>query len=74
MKPFIVTLVTTNSGWVVRQFLKYASMGSASLAVWLADKGVSEDHTKAIAAGLVAVGAATIEQALSFVARKYAVK
>ncbi len=74
MKPLIISLVSTNGGWITRQLLKYASYGSGSLAVWLADKGVGEDHTKAITAGVVAVAAAAIEQGLSFVARKYAVK
>lgn len=74
MKTLIVSIVTTNTGWLTRQALKYVSLGSASLAGWLQAQGMTETHTSAIAAGVVAAAAGGLELLLSFVARKYAVK
>ena len=74
MKSTILTLVSTNAGWLTRFALKYVAIGSASLSAWLAAQGVGANHTAAIAAGVTAVAAALIEQGLSFIARKYAVK
>ncbi len=74
MKSILVKLVSTNSGWLVRFVLKYVTIGSASLAAWLAAQGVAENHTSAIAAGVVSGATALIEQGLSWVARKYTVE
>lgn len=74
MKTTLITLVSTNKGWITRLALKHIAIGSASFSAWLAGQGVSTDHTAAIAAGLTAAAAAIIEQGLSFIARKYAVK
>lgn len=74
MKNAIVSLVSTNAGWLTRPALKYVAIGGASLSTWLVAQGVSTDHTAAIAAGLTAGAAALLEQGLSFIARKYAVK
>jgi hypothetical protein len=74
MKSTLVTLVTTNAGWITRLALKYVAIGGASLSAWLAAQGVAESHTAAIASGVTAGAAALIEQGLSFIARKYAVK
>jgi hypothetical protein len=74
MKTTLLTLVSTNAGWITRLALKYVAIGSASLSAWLAAQGVAEGHTAAIAAGVTAGAAALIEQGLSFIARKYAVK
>lgn len=74
MKNTILTLVSTNKGWITRLALKYVAIGGASLSAWLTAQGVSTDNTAAIAAGLTAAAAALLEQALSFIARKYAVK
>jgi len=74
MKTTLLALVSTNTGWITRLALKYVAIGGASLSAWLAGQGVSADHTAAIAAGLTAAAAALLEQGLSFIARKYAVK
>lgn len=74
MKSIIVSLVTTNAGWITRLALKYVAIVGSSTATWLAAQGVAEDHTKAIVAGLTAVAAAALEHGLSFIARKYVVK
>lgn len=74
MKALIISIVTTNTGWITRQGLKYVSLASASLAGWLQAQGIGEAHTSAIAAGVVAAAAAGLELLLSFIARKYAVK
>jgi hypothetical protein len=74
MKPTLITLVSTNAGWLTRLALKYVAIGGTSIATWLVAQGVSSDHTAAIVAGVTAGAAALIEQGLSFIARKYAVK
>jgi hypothetical protein len=70
----VLTLVSTNAGWITRLGLKYVSIGAASLSAWLTAQGIAENHTAAIAAGVTAGAAALIEQGLSWVARKHAVK
>lgn len=74
MKSLIISLVTTNGGWITRQALKYVSLGAGSASAWLASQGVGEAHTQAITAGIIAGVSALLEQGLSFIARKYAVK
>ena len=74
MKNIILSIVTTNSGWITRFALKYAAIGLASLTTFLATNNVSSDHTTAIVAGVGAIAAAALEQGLSWIARKYTVK
>lgn len=73
MKDLVLSLVTTNSGWLTRFALKYVAIGLASLTTFLTTHNVSGDHTSAIVAGVGAVAAAALEQGLSWVARKYKV-
>jgi hypothetical protein len=74
MKDLIIKLVTTNSGWLLRQALKGITVGAGALSGYLASKGVDAEITTAITAGLVSGASWMLETALSFVARKYAVK
>lgn len=74
MKDLIIKLVTTNSGWLLRGALKLVTTGSAAFAAYLTAKGVDAQLTTAITAGLVSGASWVLETALSFVARKYAVK
>lgn len=74
MKNLVLTIVTTNGGWLTRLALKYTTIGLASVSSFLLANNVSGDHTNAIVAGLGAAAAAGIEQVLSFIARKYVVK
>jgi hypothetical protein len=74
MKELIIKLVTTNSGWLLRQALKGITAGAGALAAYLTAKGVEAELTTAITAGLVSGASWLLETSLSFVARKYAVK
>ena len=74
MKELAIKLVTTNSGWLLRQALKGATAGAGALAAYLTAKGVDTELTTAITAGVVSGASWLLETSLSFVARKYAVK
>lgn len=73
MKDLILSLVTTNGGWLTRLALKYIGIGLASLSAYLTAHNVSGSHTAAITAGLGAAAAAILEQGLSWIARRYTV-
>lgn len=74
MKELIIKLVTTNSGWLLRQALKGVTAGAGAFAAYLTAKGIEAELTTAITAGVVSGASWMLETGLSFVARKYAVK
>lgn len=65
----VLTVLTTSKGWIIRQAIKAVAGVSAPLTVFLADHGAG-NYTAAIIAGVTAVAAASVEIALSFLARK----
>jgi hypothetical protein len=69
MKNTVLTVLTTSKGWIIRQAIKAVAGVSAPLTVFLAEHGAG-DYTSAIIAGVIAAAAASIEIALSFLARK----
>lgn len=74
MTKTLLTLVATNSGWLIRQALKGITAGAAALSAYLTAKGVEAELTTAITAGIVAGASWLLETGLSFLSRKYAVK
>lgn len=74
MKDLAIKLATTNAGWITRQLLKAVTYASGALTAYLASKGVDADLTTTVSAGLVSGASWVIETALSYVARKYAIK
>ena len=39
MKSVLLSLISTNKGWIVRQVLKYVAVGSTAATTWLVAKG-----------------------------------
>lgn len=72
MKDLILTVVSTNKGWVVRQVLKWVAVGSASLTTYLVSKGYDPTGIESLIAGLAAVAAGGTELVLSKIASKIA--
>lgn len=73
MKTLLLNLVSTNSGWLARQAIKWSAVLAAAITAWLIGKGFDTAHASVIAAGVTSAALGLIEFALSFVARKYAV-
>lgn len=73
MKDIILNLVSTNSGWLARQIIKWAAAASLAVAVWLQAKGFSADVSMTVAAFVTTLFFGLVEMGLSFVARKYKV-
>ena len=74
MKDIITTIVSTNKGWVVRQALKYATIGGAALSAWLISKGAEASSAELIASGLITTVSGGLELVLSKLASKIAAK
>ena len=74
MKEFITSIVSTNSGWLVRQALKYAAMGGAALSAWLISKGAEASSAELIASGAVTLISGGLELIFSKLASKIAAK
>jgi hypothetical protein len=74
MKEFITSIVSTNSGWLVRQALKYAAMGGAALSAWLVSKGAEASSAELIASGAVTLISGGLELIFSKLASKIAAK
>jgi hypothetical protein len=68
----LLSLISTNKGWIVRQALKYVAVGSTALTTWLVAKGYSPDSAMALAAGLTAGISGGLELLLSKLASKIA--
>lgn len=74
MKPLIEMLVTTNSGWLARQLLKWTAVLTALIATHLSAKGMSADESTIIATMVASVVFGIVEFLLSFIARRYKVE
>ncbi len=74
MKDIITSIVSTNKGWLVRQALKYATIGGAALSTWLISKGAEESSAELIASGLITAASGGLELVLSKLASKIAAK
>jgi hypothetical protein len=74
MKEFITSIVSTNSGWLVRQALKYTAMGGAALSAWLVSKGAEASSAELIASGAVTLISGGLELIFSKLASKIAAK
>lgn len=71
---FIHTLIATQKGWLIRQAVKWTTIGAASAATWLAAKGVNIDNPEALTAGAVALTTGVVEMLLSKAASRIAAK
>lgn len=74
MNDFITNMVSTNSGWVQRQILKYTAMGAAIATTWLVSHGLDAVNATTLATGLAAGVAGVAELLLSKAASKIAAK
>ena len=72
MKSVLLSLISTNKGWIVRQVLKYVAVGSTAATTWLVAKGYDADSAVALAAGLTAGLTGGLELLLSKLASKIA--
>jgi hypothetical protein len=74
MKEIITTIVSTNKGWIIRQILKYATLGGAALSTWLISKGADASNAEILIAGLTTAITGGLEIAFSKIASKIAAK
>ena len=74
MKPILIKLVATNTGWITRQALKYSTLAAAALGGYLAKQGVDTDLTLIITTAVVGAITFITEQALSYIAKNHAVR
>lgn len=70
----IITLISTQRGWLVRQALKGATWAGVAATTWLTSNGLQLDNPEAITAALATVATALTELALSKAASKIAAK
>ena len=73
MNPLLESLVTTNSGWLARQMIKWTAVLTAIIATHLAAKGLPADESTLIATTVSSVVFGIVEFVLSFIARRYKV-
>lgn len=73
MKSILLSLISTNGGWLARQGLKFIATSSTAVTTYLLTLGVPENHALALVAGLVALVSAAFEFGLSKLASKIAV-
>ncbi len=74
MKEFVLSLVSTQKGWIVRQVLKYITVGGSALSAWLVSQGAEASSIELIVTGATTLATGAIEFALSKVASKIAAK
>lgn len=72
MKSIIFSLISTNRGWIIRQALKYTTVGAAAATTWLVAQGYGAEHAATIVAGVTAGIAGGLELVLSKLASKIA--
>lgn len=68
----VLTIISTNKGWIIRQALKYATIGGASLTTYLVSKGADASSVEAIVTGLITVATGGLELVFSKLASKIA--
>ena len=74
MKAILQSLVSTQSGWLIRQALNFATLGGASLTTWLTAHGATAEHSTAIVTGSITLLTGLLEFGLSKVASSIAAK
>lgn len=74
MKELIASLVSTQKGWIIRQILKYITVGGSALSAWLVSQGAEASNVELIVTGATTFATGAIEFALSKVASKIAAK
>lgn len=76
IKPMdlIITLISTQKGWLIRQALKGAAALGTMATTWLVAHGVAIDNPQAITAALMTLASGLTEIALSKAASKIAAK
>lgn len=74
MNDIITSIISTNKGWIVRQLLKYVTIGGAALSTWLVTKGADASDAELIASGLVTLTTGGLEFMFSKLASKIAAK
>lgn len=72
MNKLVLSIVSTNAGWLARQVVKYSAVLAAGITAFLVGKGLDSSHADVIAAGAASIALGCIESGLSWVARKYA--
>lgn len=70
----ITTLISTQKGWLIRQTIKWVTIGGAMATSWLAAHNVQLDNPEAVTAALVTLTTGVIEMLLSKAASKIAAK
>jgi len=73
MNELLYTVVSTQKGWVLRQVIKWTTVGGTALTTWLVAHSVSVDGA-AITAALATLATGLVEAGLSKVASKIAAK
>lgn len=74
MKAFLHSLIATQSGWLVRQALKFATVGGAALTTWLTAQGAAPEQSTAIVTGTLTALTGLVEFGLSKLASRIAAK
>lgn len=72
MKDLITSIISTNKGWLVRQALKYVTMGGVAFTTWLTAHGVESSSTELIVTGLTTAISGGLELVFSKLASKIA--
>jgi len=72
MNKLLLSIVSTNAGWLARQLVKYSAVLAAGITAFLVGKGVDVTHADVIAAGAASIALGCLESGLSWIARKYA--
>jgi hypothetical protein len=78
IENLIISIVTTNKGWIVRKAMGYAAGGLATAAAWLASSaeahGLPAIDSHAVMAASSAAALYIIEAAFSWAAKQVAVR
>ena len=72
MKSLVFSIISTNKGWLVRQTLKYVTVGATALTTWLISQGYEATNAETLTVGLVAGVSGGLELLLSKLASKIA--
>ncbi len=72
MKSLVFSIISTNKGWLVRQALKYVTVGATALTTWLISQGYEATNAETLTVGLVAGVSGGLELLLSKLASKIA--
>jgi hypothetical protein len=70
----VLTLISTNKGWFIRQALKWSAYGGSIATTWLVSHGVALSDPQAITAAIGTIAIGLIELILSKMAAPIAAK